>query len=62
MGGDEACVALVCCASKNMVDDLEKDMRSTFGARGRIRVFGSEDLISLGAHIEDWVREQSKEH
>jgi len=61
MGGDEACVALVCCAPPKKVDKLEAQMRCDIGSESRIRVFGCEDLANLAEHIKDWVREQSRE-
>ncbi len=61
MSGDEACVALVCCARQEMADELEDEMRYDFSLEGRIRVFGREHLEKLTQNIADWVREQSEE-
>ncbi|HET9919203.1 MAG TPA: hypothetical protein VFQ30_05135 [Ktedonobacteraceae bacterium] len=61
MGGDEACVALVCCMNQEEADRLEDEMRRDISPEGRIRVFGREHLVNLTGHIENWVREQSKE-
>lgn len=61
MGGDEACVALVCCAKQEMADELENEIRHVFNQEGRIRVFGREDLANLTKNIADWIRKQSKE-
>lgn len=61
MGGDEACVALVCCARQETADELEDEMRRDFSPEGRIRVFGREHLEKLAKNIADWIREQSKE-
>ncbi len=60
MGGDEACVALVCCAKQEKADEMEDEMRHDFSQEGRIRVFGRERLEKLTEHIAGWVREQSK--
>ncbi|HZU70954.1 MAG TPA: hypothetical protein VFA09_27000 [Ktedonobacteraceae bacterium] len=61
MGGDEACVALVCCAKPEMTGDLENEIRHVFNQEGRIRVFGREHLANLAENIADWIRRQSKE-
>ncbi len=61
MGGDEACIALVCCAKQETADELEAEMRRDFSQEGRIRVFGREHLEKLTENIANWVREQSKE-
>jgi hypothetical protein len=61
MGGDEACVALVCCMEQRKADELEDEMRRDISPEGRIRVFGRECLVNLTEHITDWVRQQSKE-
>ncbi len=61
MGGDEACVALVCCAKQEMADELENEIRHVFNQKGRIRVFGRGDLVNLTENIADWIRKQSKE-
>lgn len=61
MGGDEACVALVCCVSQAQADKIEDEMRRDISPEGRIRVFGRERLENLIGEIVDWVRQQSKE-
>jgi hypothetical protein len=61
MGGDEACVALVCCMRQEEADKLEDEMRRDISPEGRIRVFGREHLEKLTENIADWVRQQSKE-
>ncbi len=61
MGGDEACVALVCCMEQEKADKLQDEMRRDISPEGRIRVFGRECLANLTGYIADWVREQSKE-
>jgi len=61
MGGDEACAALICCATKKTADELENEMRRDIVLKGRIRVFGHEQLANLARHIKDWVSEQSRD-
>jgi hypothetical protein len=61
MGGDEACIALVCCAPQDMADALEKEMGYDLSPKERIKVFGRAQLAKLSEYIAAWVREQSKE-
>ncbi len=61
MGGDEACVALVCCMEQEEADKLQEEMRRDISPEGRIRVFGRERLKDLTGYIADWIRQQSKE-
>lgn len=62
MGGDEACAALACCVEQREVDKLEQQVRREINQeRGRIRVFGREQLANLSQNIENWMSEQSKE-
>ncbi len=61
MGGDEACVALVCAMGQQEADKLQEEMRRDINPEGRIRVFGRECLANLTGSIADWVRQQSKE-
>ena len=61
MGGDEACIALVCCTTQETTDELEAEMHRDIILEGRIRVFGRDHLANLARHIEDWVREQSRD-
>lgn len=61
MGGDEACVALVCAMEQEDADKLQEEMRRDIGPEGRIRVFGRECLANLTGCITTWVRQQSKE-
>jgi hypothetical protein len=61
MGGDEACVALVCTMEQEEADKLQEEMRRDISPEGRIRVFGRECLANLTGYIADWVRQQSKE-
>lgn len=61
MGGDEACVALVCPMGQEEADKLQEEMRRDISPEGRIRVFGRECLANLTGYIADWVRQQSKE-
>lgn len=57
LGGDEARVALVCCAEDPKL--IEKEIEKDFNIEGRIRVFGRKHLADLASHLEDWIREQS---
>lgn len=59
IGGDEARVALVCCAEKP--HELEQEMYHALDAEGRIKVFGQQQLANLTEEIQAWVEEQSKE-
>jgi len=61
MGGDEACVALVCAMEQEEADKLQEEMRHDISPEGRIRVFGRECLANLTGYIADWIRQQSKE-
>lgn len=59
LGGDEACVGLICCAERP--DAVEKEMSSVFGSdgEGRIRVFGRTDLADLSGRLSEWILSQS---
>jgi hypothetical protein len=57
LGGDEARVALVCCAEDP--DGLEQEIRRDFDLEGRVRVFGRKDLAELASHIKEWIKSQS---
>ncbi|MDK2882197.1 MAG: hypothetical protein PWP58_533 [Bacillota bacterium] len=59
LGGDEARVALVCCAEDPA--GLEQEIRRDFDREGRVRVFGRKHLADLAFHIEDWIKSQSGE-
>jgi hypothetical protein len=59
LGGDEARVALVCYFDKP--EELEREMRRTVDAAGRIRVFGRRHLPELSAHLGQWIKAQSRE-
>lgn len=61
MSGDEACAALVCCTTQETADELEAEMRRDIILEGRIRVFGRDHLANLARHMEDWIREQSRD-
>jgi hypothetical protein len=61
MGGDEACVAMVCCMDQEEADKLQEEMRRDISPEERIQVFGRECLANLTDYIADWVRQQSKE-
>jgi len=59
LGGDEARVALVCCAEDPR--GLEDEIRRDFDDEGRVRVFGRKHLADLAIHIKDWIKSQSGE-
>ena len=61
MGGDEACVALVCCAEEGQVKQLKAEMRRDIMVKDRIQVFGREHLTKLSQHIGYWISEQSRD-
>lgn len=61
MGGDEACVALVCAMEQEEADKLQEEMRRDISPEGRIQVFGRQCLTDLTGYIADWIRQQSKE-
>ena len=44
-----------------MLELLEDEMRRDIVLKGRIRVFGHEQLANLAGHIKDWVKEQSRD-
>jgi hypothetical protein len=58
LGGDEARIALVCCYKRPEV--IEQEIRYGVDPEGRIRIFGQPQLTNLGAHLADWIQEQSK--
>ena len=59
MGGDEACVALVCCHQDPAI--LQAETRNLFldPDDERIKVFGQPHLTHLKKHIEEWIKTQS---
>ena len=59
MGGDEACVALVCCHQDPAI--LQAETRNLFldPDDERIKVFGQPHLTDLKKHIEKWIKTQS---
>ncbi|MFA6373646.1 MAG: DUF1887 family CARF protein [Methanothrix sp.] len=64
MGGDEARVALVCCALKDKDDGspdvIQNEIEETWDAKGKLRVFGAEHLPNLSAYLKDWFDSQPK--
>lgn len=58
LGGDEARVALICCAEdpKGLQNEMRLELESN-----RIRVFGREHLADLGSYLARWIRAESKE-
>lgn len=59
LGGDEARLALVCCAAEPQ--QIEREMQRDFGVKGRIRVFGRQDLVSLSEGIKTWIQAEDRE-
>ena len=59
LGGDEARVALVCCAAEP--HQIEREMQRDLGVKGRICVFGREHLANLSEHLKHWIKTQSRE-
>lgn len=58
MGGDEARVALVCCADNP--DSLKAEIANTLSSK-KIAVFGRADLLDLSSKIVNWINEIDKE-
>ncbi|MGB3266172.1 MAG: DUF1887 family CARF protein [Microcoleus sp.] len=68
LGGDEARVALVCCASEKDVNALETEIVNVFnpapesGKRNhKIAVFGRDDLMDLASRIAEWIKQNDKD-
>jgi hypothetical protein len=59
LGGDEACVALVCCSTDPV--GMEYALRRDLDPEGRIRVFGIPHFADLASEFAQWIREQSRE-
>jgi len=59
LGGDEACVALVCCADHPQ--RLQDELRRALHASQRIRVFGRQDFPDLANQLSMWIRRESQE-
>lgn len=59
LGGEEARVALVCCAEDPQ--SIEREMQRDLDTKGRTRVFGRRDLGDLASYVDDWIRSQSGE-
>jgi hypothetical protein len=55
MGGDEARVALVCCAIPGDVQNLEAEIATLFRQRTLTKVFGRDDLLDLREKVESWI-------
>jgi hypothetical protein len=62
MGGDEARVGLVCCAAKENPDSnpsaVQREIEESWDAKGKVRVFGVEDLPDLPVHLKTWFDSQ----
>ncbi|MEG4282706.1 DUF1887 family CARF protein [Microcoleus sp. A006_D1] len=68
LGGDEARVALVCCANETDVNALETEITNVFNPspesgikNHKLAVFGRDDLIDLSSRIEDWIKQNDKD-
>ena len=62
MGGDEARVALVCCAPKDKDEGspavIQNEIEETWDAKGKVHVFGAEHLQNLSEYLKDWINSQ----
>ncbi len=62
MGGDEARVGLVCCASSSNANSspaaIQSEIEEAWDATGKVRVFGAEHLPDLPEHLKDWFNSQ----
>lgn len=60
MGGEEARVGLVCCASPEDPNSnpkkIEREIQEEWDAKYKIRVFGAEDLPKLPEIFENWFK------
>lgn len=58
MGGEEARVGLVCCASpdnpESNPEKIERELQEEWDAKDKIRVFGTDSLPELPEKLEDW--------
>ncbi|EKQ67335.1 protein of unknown function (DUF1887) [Leptolyngbyaceae cyanobacterium JSC-12] len=69
LGGDEARVALVCCANPKDTNALKTEITNVFKSSpdsntqsdSKLTVFGREDLLKLSNKIEQWIRENDAE-
>lgn len=69
LGGDEARVALVCCANKKDTNALKTEITNVFksnpdsNAQGdsKLTIFGRDDLLNLSDNIEQWIRDNDPE-
>ncbi|NKQ37381.1 MAG: hypothetical protein HF973_17415 [Chloroflexi bacterium] len=57
LGGDEARTGLVCLVEDK--DELENEIKSSWDAAGKVKVFGVNELKNLTQHLADWFRQQS---
>ena len=53
MGGDEARIGLVCCY--DLPGQLQREVEEEWFAKGRVKVFGMNDLLDLPAKLRDWI-------
>jgi hypothetical protein len=69
LGGDEARVALVCCASRKETFTLRTEITNVFQADpnaseqkdSKIIIFGREDLLNLSEKISEWIEDNDQE-
>lgn len=69
LGGDEARVALVCCANKKDTNALKTEITNVFKSNPdsniqgdtKLTVFGCEDLLNLSDKIEQWIWDNDAE-
>jgi hypothetical protein len=55
LGGDEACVALVCCYSD--ASRLQAEVSNAWDAAGKVKVFGQSDLQKLTQCLAEWFQQ-----
>jgi hypothetical protein len=69
LGGDEARVALVCCADRKDVNSLKKEITNVLKSNpefkalddSKLTVFGREDLLTLSDKIALWIQDNDAE-
>ncbi len=62
IGGDEARIGLVCCAPANDPTRnpyaVQREIEESWDTKGKVRVFGAEQLSDLPNHLKDWLNSQ----
>lgn len=69
LGGDEARVALICCANGKEVNELRTEITNVFQPDSekdnqkdtKLTVFGREDLLNLSEKISEWIDDNDQE-